>query len=77
MKVTKAKCGASVPAANGGYMKVKKSGYNEGGMAMKKSKKADEKKSDMDDRSKFAKRAEGMKAYKGGMASKKKDKKKY
>jgi hypothetical protein len=22
MKVTKAKCGASVPAANGGYMKV-------------------------------------------------------
>jgi len=68
MKVTKANCGASVKAANGGYMKVKKTGYNDGGTASKK-------KSDMDDRSKFAKRAEGVKANKGGMASKKKVKK--
>jgi len=64
MKVTKAKCGASVPAANGGYMKVKKTGYNSGGMASKK-------KADMDDRSKFAKRAEGVKASKGGALKKK------
>ena len=35
MKVTKANCGASVKAANGGYMKVKKTGYNEGGAASK------------------------------------------
>lgn len=68
MKVTKANCGASVKAANGGYMKVKKTGYNDGGTASKK-------KSDMDDRSKFSKRAEGVKANKGGMASKKKVKK--
>lgn len=67
MKVQKANCGASVKAANGGYMKVKKTGYNEGGTASRK-------KSDMDDRSKYAKRAEGVKASKGGMASKKKKK---
>ena len=68
MKVTKANCGASVKAANGGYMKVKKTGYNEGGVASKK-------KSDMDDRSKYSKRADGVAASKGGMASKKKVKK--
>ena len=64
MKVTKANCGASVKAANGGYMKVKKTGYNAGGMAGKK-------KSEMDDRSKFAKRAEGVKASNGGAVKKK------
>jgi hypothetical protein len=67
MKVQKANCGASVKAANGGYMKVKKTGYNEGGMAS--SSKA---KTDQADKSKYAKRAEGMKAAKGGMATKKK-----
>jgi hypothetical protein len=65
MKVTKAKCGASVPAANGGYMKVKKTGYNAGGMAAKR------KQSETDDRSKFAKRADGVKASKGGAVKKK------
>ena len=69
MKVTKANCGASVKAANGGYMKVKKTGYNDGGTASKK-------KSDMDDRSKYSKRADGVAASKGGMASKKKVKSK-
>lgn len=64
MKITKAKCGASVPASNGGYMKVKKTGYNAGGSASKK-------KSDVEDRSKYAKRAEGMKASKGGAVKKK------
>ena len=68
MKVQKANCGASVKAANGGYMKVKKTGYNEGGMASSKSK------TDQADKSKYAKRAEGMKAAKGGMAKKSKKK---
>lgn len=71
MKVQKANCGASVKAANGGYMKVKKTGYNEGGMV-----KSSKSKSDQADKSKYAKRAEGMKAAKGGMASKKKSNKK-
>lgn len=66
MKVKKANCGASVKAAMGGYMKVKKTGYNEGGMASSKSK------TDQADKSKYAKRAEGVKASKGGMAKKKK-----
>ena len=35
MKVQKAKCGASVKAAMGGYMKVEKTGYSTGGMAQK------------------------------------------
>lgn len=69
MKVKKANCGASVKAANGGYMKVKKTGYNQGGAVSSKSK------SDQADKSKYAKRAEGVKAAKGGMASKKKVKK--
>lgn len=36
MKVQKANCGASVKAAQGGLMSVKKTGYSTGGMAEKK-----------------------------------------
>jgi len=68
MKVQKANCGASVKAASGGYMKVKKTGYNQGGAVSSKSK------SDTADKSKYAKRAEGVKASKGGMAKKSKKK---
>lgn len=65
MKVKKANCGASVKAANGGYMKVKKTGYNKGGAVSSKGK------TDMADKSKYAKRAEGVKASKGGAVKKK------
>ena len=67
MKVQKAKCGASVKAANGGYMKVQKTGYNKGGMPAK-GKAA----SDKMDESKYSKRSKGEAAMsKGGMAKKK------
>lgn len=66
MKVKQANCGASVKAANGGYMKISKTGYNAGGAVSSKAK------TDQADKSKYAKRAEGMAASKGGMASKKK-----
>ena len=69
MKVKKANCGASVKAANGGYMKVKKTGYNQGGAVSSKAK------SDTADKSKYAKRAEGVKAAKGGAVKKKVSKK--
>lgn len=68
MKVTKANCGASVKAANGGYMKIEKTGYNAGGAVSGKAK------SDQADKSKYAKRAEGMAAAKGGAAKKVKKK---
>ena len=64
MKITKANCGASVKAAGGGYIKNNK-------MKPQKAGKAAKEQSDMDDRSKYAKRADGVKAYKGGMAKKK------
>lgn len=69
MKVKKANCGASVKANDGGYMKVKKTGYNQGGSVSSSKSKTDQK-----DKSKYAKRAEGVEAAKGGMAKKKKKK---
>jgi hypothetical protein len=70
MKVQKAKCGASVKAAQGGYMKVQKTGYNKGGMPAK-----GKGMSDKADESKYSKRAKGEAAMsKGGTASKKKGK---
>ena len=65
MKVSKCNAGASVKAANGGYMKVKKTGYNAGGAVSSKSK------TDQADKSKYAKRAAGVKANKGGAISSK------
>lgn len=65
MKVKKANCGASVKAANGGYMKIQKTGYSAGGAVSSKSK------SDQADQSKYAKRAAGVKASKGGAVKKK------
>jgi hypothetical protein len=70
MKVQKANCGASVKANRGGYMKIEKTGYNQGGMAS-----SSKSKSDGSDKSKFAKRAEGVQAADGGMAKKKTKKK--
>jgi len=75
-KVKYANCGASVKAANGGYMQVGQAkkgegtGYNKGGMVeeSKQTKEAD--------RSKYAKRAEGVKANCGGYMKKKKKSKK-
>jgi len=61
MKVSKCNAGASVKAASGGYMKVKKTGYNAGGAVSSKSK------SDQADKSKYAKQAEGVKANKGAV----------
>lgn len=66
-KVKYANCGASVKAANGGYMQVKNTAkLNKGGMVEENKKTKDA------DRSKFAKRAEGVKANCGGYMKKKK-----
>ena len=64
MKVKKCNAGASVKAANGGYMKVQKTGYNKGGAVSSKAK------SDQADQSKYAKRAAGVKANKGAAINK-------
>lgn len=66
-KAKHANCGASVKAANGGYMQVQNTAkLSKGGMVDESMKTKDA------DRSKFAKRAEGVKASKGGMVKKSK-----
>jgi len=71
-----ANCGASVKAATGGYMQVGQAkkgegtGYNKGGMVEETTKVKEA------DRSKFAKRAEGVKANCGGYMKKSKKKSK-
>lgn len=61
-----ANCGASVKAANGGFMQVQNtSKFSKGGMVEEATKTKEA------DRSKYAKRAEGVKASKGGLMKKK------
>ena len=69
MKVQKANCGASVKAAQGGYMKVEKTGYSTGGMAQKKQEDAKRAKGEKVEASKggYAKKKKVVKAYGGGM----------